>query len=535
MEGLADRPMRLALARLQHRAAARLQQESAPSAYDTPPAALAARRALLSSLSPPSSSSSSSPGFDEACQEFIRVPGTLPPGGRPEGVARGVCRAYRHDELTMIGDATTTTTPLAAQLMGSDPALMRASARRLVLARGARHVSLNAGCPANQVTGNGAGSSLLRDPSGFARLVASMSEGMSEAASGKWDGGGRRRRRDAADPLVLAAAAKHRPPPLLSVKVRAGFEDASLFADNVLAARDGGAGAVVVHPRTKAQAYRGRADWALVDRARRLLEDANVPVVGNGDVVRASDALALALSTGCGGVMVGRGAVQDPLIFLRARAAFAALVHLCDDGEGGGGSVDDNDAALLAEGNGGDGDAVRAQSRLVRDACAAGEQALRFAGDGGEAALIESFLRDYVALADADTRARRGGGRGSAGRGCGGGGDGDGDGSEEGDAVGATTTTTPTGGDTSNERGRLGRLKGVLKYIFTGRPQLRAALEPLLRAPFSPGASERVLERACAAIREFWQDGGGDADTPLVNHMSAPPARAAVAAAALLR
>jgi hypothetical protein len=204
MEGLADRPMRVALARLQRRAAARI----IPGDPRTdPPAAVAAARAILdlrhdrsggngddaSSLS----SSFASPGFDEACQEFIRVPGALSPGGRVSAVARGVCKSYRRDELG--------STPLAAQLMGSDPELMAAAARTLVSSpsasppfrrrgglsdknnnngngskcavwggRAARHVSLNCGCPANTVTGHGAGSSLLRDPRALEVLVASM-------------------------------------------------------------------------------------------------------------------------------------------------------------------------------------------------------------------------------------------------------------------------------------------------------------------------------------------------------------------------
>jgi tRNA-dihydrouridine synthase C len=502
MEGLADRPMRLALARLQRRATSRLIPTAAdPRSEDDGDggAAAAARRALLLP-----DVASSSPGFDEACQEFIRVPGTLPPGGRAEAVARGVCKAYRHDELGA--------TPLAAQLMGSDNHLLSAAARRLAEHRNALHISLNCGCPANQVTGNGAGSSLLKDPKSLSALVASMSEALTQGVS---------------------AAAP--PPPLLSVKVRAGFDDPSLFGDNVLAARDGGAGMLVVHPRTKAQAYRGRADWTLVDRARQLLEEGpnggsnnsayDVPVVGNGDVVRASDALALALSTGCSGLMIGRGAIQDPLVFLRARAAFGALVHLRDSG---GFAVDDKDEALLFEGNGGDGDAVRANSRLLREACVAAERALRFSpGDddgngGGEAALVESFLRDYVALADAETRARRGGGRGSAARGGGGGGVAGcgGGGFDESDEE-AADTHNPSN---NNERGRLGRLKSVLKYLFTGRPRLRAALEPLLRVSPSPGASDAVLERACLAVREHWRDGGVDEATPMVDHFSSSPA-----------
>jgi len=550
MEGLADRPMRVALANLQRRACARIvpgdPRTDSPAAVAAVHAILLLRRSYNSG-SGGDSALFASPGFDEACQEFIRVPAALSPGGRVPTVARGVCRAFCRAELGA--------TPLAAQLMGSDPVLMAAAARQLASAPSARpprrrrrgddgqelvggdardyddgsvfggkaagHVSLNCGCPANTVTGNGAGSSLLRDPRALEALVASIRgalPGSGSGSRGNHDGG---------------------PPPLLSVKVRAGFDDASLFGDNALAARDGGAGALVVHPRTKRQGYRGRADWALVYRAQRLLEEGEgggggtgaaggggcgggggVPVVGNGDVVLASDALALALATGCSGVMVGRGAVQDPLIFLRVRAAFGALVHLRDESGGGGGgggglsAAGERDELLLRAGNGGDGDGARA-SRLVVEASAAAAQGLRFEGGaGGEAALIESFLRDYVALADAETRLKRGGGRGSAARAGGG----------EGGDPGPRPDDDPGGGgggeDEGDERGRLGRLKSVLKYLFTGQPRLRDALAPVLRVPPERGASGRVLELACAAVREHWRAGGPDAATPSVDHFS---------------
>jgi tRNA-dihydrouridine synthase C len=559
MESLADRPMRVALARLQRRAAAALQP--ADPRRD-PPAVVAASRALLCG----GASSPSSPGFDEACQEFIRVPGKLPPGGRAHAVAKGVCRAFSRAEL----DGAT---PLAAQLMGSEPLLMAESARHLALSpaaatttatprarggggggrgglggasggRGARSISLNCGCPANTVTGHGAGSSLLREPARLAVLVASMSEALAEVRRGEEEEQmevhqrqqqRQQQQRALGSPPPPRPALPPIPPPVLfSVKVRAGFDDASLFEANALAAaRDGGCGALVVHPRTKRQAYRGRADWRLIHRAVELLQHddddldgattltTTTPVIGNGDVVRAADALAMALATGCSGVMVGRGAIQDPLIFLRVRAAFAALAHLRGEaGRGGGrgasrrggaGAEEEEEELLVRRGNGGDGDAARA-SRLVVEASAAAIAAVRFSGGPrAEAALVESFLREYVYLADAETRRRRGGGRGSAGRAA------EEEEEEEGEAAAAGAHGEAAGGN--NERGRLGRLKSVLKYLFTGQPRLRAALEPILRVAPAEGASDAVLERACLAVREHWRDGGLDAATPLVSHM----------------
>jgi tRNA-dihydrouridine synthase C len=76
---------------------------------------------------------------------------------------------------------------------------------------------------------------------------------------------------------------------------------------------------VTVHPRTKRQKYDGRADWSLIARARQLL---SIPVVGNGDVVSVAAARKLLAETNCDAVMIGRAAVQDPLIFHRWEACW---------------------------------------------------------------------------------------------------------------------------------------------------------------------------------------------------------------------
>jgi tRNA-dihydrouridine synthase C len=88
-------------------------------------------------------------GFDEACTEFIRVPSKAT---HAAAVVRGVTAGYDACELAPWGGA------LGAQIMGSDEALMAAAARRLVFELGAPRIDLNCGCPANSVTGNGAGS-----------------------------------------------------------------------------------------------------------------------------------------------------------------------------------------------------------------------------------------------------------------------------------------------------------------------------------------------------------------------------------------
>jgi tRNA-dihydrouridine synthase C len=246
-------------------------------------------------------------GFDEACREFTRVPGVLSQGARPEKLLRGIAlTGYDADELTdwtkfawneWDQDALGTPPPtsrapnlLAAQLMGSNEELLERCARFLANEGGAPRVDLNCGCPANVVTGKGAGSSLLRDPRDVESCAAAVARGVAGTGCA------------------------------VTVKLRSGFDDRGLLRDNLLAAQEGGAEFITLHPRTRAQGYSGRADWDDIAFAADLL---HIPVVGNGDVTSASLAAKMVRETGCAGVMIGRGAVQDPLVFRRCVAALS--------------------------------------------------------------------------------------------------------------------------------------------------------------------------------------------------------------------
>ena len=113
-----------------------------------------------------------------------------------------------------------------------------------------------------------------------------------------------------------------RPRVPVSVKMRSGFDDTSLFEENLLAAQEAGASFVTLHPRTKAEGYRPAANWSLIARARDVL---SIPVVGNGDVTSLADARRLIAETGCDGVMIGRGAAIDPFVFHRIRQGLAGI------------------------------------------------------------------------------------------------------------------------------------------------------------------------------------------------------------------
>ena len=244
-------------------------------------------------------------GFDEACREFTRVPGVLSQGAKPERLLRGVAlNGYDARELMgngrvgggdANGERRLDGEPggggcglLAAQLMGSNAELLERCARFLAEEGGAPRVDLNCGCPANVVTGKGAGSSLLRDPNDVEACIAAVKRGVAGTGAA------------------------------VSLKLRSGYDDRGLLRENLLAAQAGGAEFVTLHPRTRAQGYSGRAQWADIALAVDVLD---IPVVGNGDVTSPRRAAELLNETGCAGLMIGRGAVQDPLVFRRIAAA----------------------------------------------------------------------------------------------------------------------------------------------------------------------------------------------------------------------
>jgi len=209
-------------------------------------------------------------GFDEAVRDFLRVP-------RNAHVKSLACE-YVAEELAPI--------PLAAQLMGSDPDLMADMAREIEQ-RGAPRIDLNCGCPSNTVTGKGAGSSLLRDPETLHQVAKA---------------------------LVKAVSIP------VTVKMRSGYEDTSLFKENLLAAQETGIHFITLHPRTKVDGYGPPARWDLIAEAKELLK---IPVVGNGDILTVKHALEMLRITKCDALMIGRGSVINPFIFHEIRAHFA--------------------------------------------------------------------------------------------------------------------------------------------------------------------------------------------------------------------
>ncbi|WP_026756832.1 tRNA dihydrouridine synthase DusB [Sediminimonas qiaohouensis] len=164
----------------------------------------------------------------------------------------------------------------AVQLAGRDPYWM-AEAARMVEDSGARLIDINMGCPAKKVVGGMSGSALMREPDHALRLI--------EAVVGA-----------VGLPVTL--------------KTRLGWDEGCLNApDLARRAENAGVRMVTIHGRTRCQFYKGRADWAAINRVRQAV---SIPVVANGDIVDGPSAKAALAQSGADGVMVGRGAQGRP-------------------------------------------------------------------------------------------------------------------------------------------------------------------------------------------------------------------------------
>jgi tRNA-dihydrouridine synthase B len=169
--------------------------------------------------------------------------------------------------------------PLSVQIFGSNPMIM-ADAARIVQDSGADIVDINFGCSVKKILKSNSGSALMKDPALAARILESVRQAVTIP---------------------------------LTIKIRSGWEPTGQQAMKIARlAEDCGVDAIAVHPRTATQGFRGEADWSIISAIKKALV---IPVIGNGDVTAPADALRMLHETGCDGVMVGRAAIGNPMIF----------------------------------------------------------------------------------------------------------------------------------------------------------------------------------------------------------------------------
>ncbi|MFI5911344.1 tRNA dihydrouridine synthase DusB [Dactylosporangium sp. NPDC051541] len=181
--------------------------------------------------------------------------------------------------------------PRSLQLYGVDPATIRKAVEMIVEQDLADHIDMNFGCSVPKVTRRGGGSALPWKRGLFASIV---------------------------NAAVSAAAPAGIP---VTIKMRIGIDDDhQTMLDAGKIAQDAGVAWVALHARTAAQRYSGEADWSKITALKSALD---IPVLGNGDIWEAEDALRMMSETGCDGVVIGRGCLGRPWLFADLAAAFA--------------------------------------------------------------------------------------------------------------------------------------------------------------------------------------------------------------------
>ena len=179
----------------------------------------------------------------------------------------------------------------SVQLYGTDPVYVGKAAEILCAEYGVAHIDLNFGCPVPKVTRKGGGGAL------------------------PW------KRRLLGDILEAAVTAAEPYGVPVTMKTRKGIDDDHLtYLDAGRIAQEAGCAAIALHGRTVAQSYSGRADW---DAIGELAAHVDIPVLGNGDIWEADDAIRMVEQTGADGVVVGRGCLGRPWLFRDLAAAFA--------------------------------------------------------------------------------------------------------------------------------------------------------------------------------------------------------------------
>ena len=182
--------------------------------------------------------------------------------------------------------------PLSVQIVGSDPAIM-ADVARLAQERGADSINLNMACPARKVTKSGKGCAMMQQMDLSAQVMKAVKGAVKVP---------------------------------VTVKIRAGWNHSELnCVEYSKMAEDCGMAMVILHPRTRRQAFSGKSDWTWIEKTVNAV---SIPVVGNGDIKSPEDAERMLRTTGCAGIMIGRAALGRPWLFAQVVRHLQAIPEL---------------------------------------------------------------------------------------------------------------------------------------------------------------------------------------------------------------
>lgn len=203
--------------------------------------------------------------------------------------SRGLVEGDQHTKDMLVFDDLETVR--SVQLYGSDPIYVGKATEILCAEYGVAHIDLNFGCPVPKVTRKGGGGALPWKRGLLGEILEH----------------------------AVAAAAPYDVP--VTMKTRKGIDDAHLtYLDAGRIAQETGVAAIALHGRTVVQAYSGTADWEAI---AALVDHVDIPVLGNGDIWEAADAVRMVEQTGAAGVVVGRGCLGRPWLFRDLAAAFS--------------------------------------------------------------------------------------------------------------------------------------------------------------------------------------------------------------------